>query len=58
MEVTIQDLIKGWEELAERYRRKADNMEGYAYEHLIASASTLDICADQLRRHISQTVGE
>ena len=50
----MEDIIKSWEKLAERYREKAKNAEGYAYEHLQASASTLEMCADQLRLRLSQ----
>jgi len=50
----MENLIKEWEKLAERYHEKAKNAEGYAYEHLQASASTLEMCADQLRLRLSQ----
>ena len=48
----MEDIIKSWERLAERYREKAKNAEGYAYEHLQASASTLEMCAEQLKDKI------
>ena len=45
----MENLIKQWERLAERYHEKAKDAEGFAYEHLQASASTLEMCAEQLR---------
>jgi len=49
----MKDLIKSWERLAERYREKMTTAEGYAYEHLHASASTLEMCAEQLKAKIN-----
>ena len=48
------DIIKSWEQLAKRYREKAKNAEGYAYEHLIASADTLEMCAEQIKINLDK----
>ena len=59
MEVTIQDLIKGWEELSAKYNSMELETEFKANKtYLHAAANTLDICISQLKDHLSQTVGE
>ena len=55
----MKELIKGWEVLAESYYTKAQEATNpYTAERLFASAETLRVCADQLKRHNSPTVGQ
>ena len=55
----MEEIIENWENLALRYRKKAQSSDGYAYENLVASASTLEMCAEQLKLFLhSQTVGQ
>ena len=51
------DLVDQWENLARRYHKKSNTSEGYAYEHLIASAQTLEMCATHLKIKLNDTQG-
>ena len=51
----MKDLIKQWLRLAERYRLKAKNEEGFVYERLQASADALEMCAQQLEEKLDNS---
>ena len=49
----MEHLIKSWEALAESYYQKGqETTNNYTAERLFASADTLQVCADQLKRAI------
>jgi hypothetical protein len=54
----MEELIKSWENLAIRYQKQAINTNGHAYEHLIASATTLEMCAEQLKLFLQNSRGK
>ena len=43
------DLVEQWNNLAQRYHKRSNTSEGFAFEHLIASAQTLEMCAENLK---------
>ena len=52
-EQCMENLIKSWEILAESYYEKGQSANNsYTAERLFASAETLQVCADQLKRAI------
>ena len=53
----MDDLIKSWEKLADKYNGMADRMmDSYTVERLYAQADTLKLCADQLKRVLNDTI--
>ena len=50
----MENLINNWEKLADKYLDMAEKItNSYTQERLWASADSLKLCADQLRKHIS-----
>ena len=58
MDKEIMDLIEKWENIARRYKERLKTAEGYVYENLHASASTFELCAEQLKHTLEEILEE